>query len=148
MSINEKSVNEKLAKLDEVINLLKEYRKSSYEKFVSDQTIQGATMFNMIIGVEVIIDIGMHILSAIYHTTAREYKEVIEKLGEYEIVPEEFAKENANMAKFRNLVVHEYGAVKLDQVYENLQKAPDIFRQFAKYYVEFLENSLNHTEQD
>lgn len=139
MSINQKSVNEKLAKLNEAISLLKEYRESPYEKFISDKTLHSAAMFNMIIGVEVVVDIGMHILSAVFQTTAREYKEVIQKLGEYEIVPERFAKENADMAKFRNLLVHEYGIVDLEQVYNNIQKAPDIFRQFAKYYIEFLE---------
>ena len=134
-------MSEKLAKLDEAVNLLKEYRLAPYENFLSDKTLQGSTMYYMIIGVEVIVDIGMHILSAVYHTTAREYKEAIEKLGEYEVVPEKFAKENADMAKFRNLLVHEYGIVDLEQVYNNLQKAPDIFRKFAEYYIDFLEKT-------
>jgi len=43
------------------------------------------------------------------------------------------------MARFRNKLVHIYEEVSLDEVYQNLQKAPDIFREFAKYFQEFLE---------
>jgi len=78
---------------------------------------------------------------ALTYYNSGKYKEAIEKLGEYEVVPEKFAKENADMAKFRNLLVHEYGIVDLEQVYNNLQKAPDIFRQFAEYYIDFLEKT-------
>ena len=136
-----KSIEEKLQKLQDFIDKLEELKKVSYEQFIDISIYPDATMRNLQVGVEVIIDIGTHILSEIFQVKVSEYKEVIIKLGEAKIVPEQFAKENIPMAKFRNLLVHEYGDIDIAKVYEYLQKAPDIFRQFAKYYVEFLEKA-------
>ena len=58
------------------------------------------------------------------------------------MITEAFAKENADMTKFRNLVAHDYDKITPEGIYESLQKAPDIFRQFAKDFVEFMEKQL------
>lgn len=139
MTIDTKIIQEKLAKLNQVIKLLEKYKKVSREDFLIDFTINSAAQFNLILGIEIIVDIGNHILAEKYQVHPKEYKEVIEALGEYEIIPGDLARENVEMAKFRNLIIHQYGKVDMELVYQNLQKAPDIFRQFAKYFVEFLE---------
>lgn len=139
MSVDKKIIKEKLTKLNQVIKLLEKYKTVSREDFLIDFTINSAAQFNLILGIEIIVDIGNHILAEKYQVHPKEYKEVIEALGEYEIVPERFARENVEMAKFRNLIIHQYGKVDMKLVYQNLQKAPDIFRQFAKYFAEFLE---------
>lgn len=43
------------------------------------------------------------------------------------------------MAKFRNLIIHEYGDVDVGKVYEYTEDAPEVFRQFAQYFNDFLE---------
>lgn len=139
MSIDKDSIKEKLLKLDDAVKLLEKYRAVSREDFLTDFTTNSAAMYNLIIGIEVIIDIGAHMLSEAYQASPKEYREVIEKLGEYDIVPSVIAKEHAGMTGFRNIIVHQYGEVDMKLVYENLQKAPDVFREFAKYYMEFLE---------
>jgi len=134
-----KSVEEKLKKLREIIDKLEELKKISYDQFINESIYPDATMRNLQVGVEAVVDIGTHMLSEIFQVKVSEYKEAIQRLGETGVVPRQFAKENADMAKFRNLLVHEYGDIDIAKVYAYLQKAPDIFRQFAKYYVEFLE---------
>lgn len=143
MPIDKISIKEKLDKLTNAIKLLEQYRILSREDFLTDFTVNSAAQYNLILGIEVVVDIGNHILSEKYQARSKEYKEVIENLGEYEIAPKDFAKENADMAKFRNLIVHRYGDVDMKLVYEYLQKAPEIFRAFAKYYIEFLEKENN-----
>ena len=139
MSIDEKSIKEKLIKLEQVIKLLEKYKKVSKDNFLVDFTINSAAQHNLILGIEIIVDIGHHILTEVYQAHPKEYKEIIEMLGEYEIVPKKFAKKNVKMASFRNLIIHQYTKLNMKEVYQNLQKAPDIFRKFAKYYLEFLE---------
>ncbi|MBU4338957.1 DUF86 domain-containing protein [Patescibacteria group bacterium] len=141
MTIDKKSINKKLNKLTESLEYLEKYRKETKEDFLVDFTVNAAAMHYMVLGIEIITDIGNHILNENYQVSSDEYSEVIEKLGEYEIVPEKFAKENADMAKFRNLIIHAYDKIDMEQVYQNLQKTPDIFRKFAKYFVEFLEKN-------
>lgn len=140
MKLYEKeSVENKLFRLKEIIRILEEIRLSPKKKFLDDYQLNSAGMFNLMIGITIILDIGQHLLARYTGKTAHEYKEVIKFLGEEKIVPSEFAEENIEMAKFRNLLVHEYDKIDDAQVYDFIQKAPDIFRSFAKYFVEFME---------
>jgi len=134
-----KSIKNKLTKLQECIEVLEKLKKTPKEEFLKNKEKSGATMHYLVIGIEVIVDIGQHILSEIFQTKGETYEEVILKLGEVKVVEKNFTKENAPMARFRNLLIHDYVKVNLNKVYQNLQKAPDIFRKFAKYYLKFLE---------
>ena len=137
--VNKNSINQKLEKLEESVKMLEEYKRISQEDFLKDKTINGATIHYLVLGIEIIIDTGNHILVEIFHEHTNSYEEIILKLGETKVIPENFAKDNADMAKFRNLLIHEYIKVDMKQIYENLQKAPDTFRKFAEHYLEFLE---------
>ena len=97
-------------------------------------------MFNLVICIELIVDIGNHILTEVFQKSAKTYRETIIYLGDLNVISKEFSKENQEMTGFRNRLIHDYGRVELEEVYENLQKAPNIFRKFAKYYINFLEN--------
>lgn len=139
MSVDKETIENKLKKLDEVINKLEQCKKASREDFMIDFRISDSTMHNLVQGIEIIVDIGNHILSEVFHVRAEEYAEVIKKLGETKIVSPDFAKENIEMARFRNLIIHAYEEIDLNKVYQNLQKAPEIFRKFAKSYQKFLD---------
>ena len=136
-SAKQKTIKEKLDLLDEVIDKLKQCAAVPKEDFIADFLVSDAALHNLVLGIEIIVDIGNHILSEAFHVGADSYKETIEKLGETGVVPRDFAKKNADMAKFRNLIIHAYGEIDMKQVYQNLQKAPDIFRKFAEYFSDF-----------
>jgi len=138
MTIDKQVIERKLKKLQEVITKLEECKKFSREDFVNDYKIYDVAMYNLIMGIEVIVDIGLHILSEVFQVSVDEYRDVIKKLGEVGIISKEFASENEKMASFRNLLVHAYDKLDLDLVYQNLQKAPDVFRKFAEAYQNFL----------
>jgi len=139
--INKKTVTKKLDLLDKIIEKLQDIKELSRENFMSDFFIHDTAIRNLVLGIEIVVDIGNHILLEVFHSSADTYKDVVLTLGEAKVVPENFAKENANMADFRNLIIHAYGSLDMKQVYQHLQKAPDVFRKFAKYYVEFLEKN-------
>ncbi len=133
------SVESKLFRLKEIIKILEELSRSSKDEFVKDFKLNNLAMFNLLIGITIILDTGQYLLAKSTGKTAEEYKEAIRMLGEAGIISKEFALENADMAKFRNLMVHDYDKIDEAMVHDYLQKAPDIFRQFAKYFVEFMD---------
>lgn len=137
--INRKSISEKLELLNEVIEKLDEIKILKRDEFVSDFFIHDTAIRNLVLGIEIIVDIGNHILSEVFQSGAKSYKDVIIDLGEGGVISKDFAKENAKMADFRNLIIYACGRLDIKQVYKNLQKTPDTFRKFAKYYVRFLE---------
>src|SRR3989344_675725 len=138
MPLDKESIQERIGKLSQIIKLLDQYKAESEENFLADFTINSAAQFNLIIGIEIIVDIGSHILNELYQVRPKEYQEVITALGEQEIISKEFALRNSDMPKFRNFVIHQYEDVDMKQVYIYLQKAPDVFRKFAAYFINFL----------
>lgn len=136
---NKIEIESRLDLIKEVIEKLSNCRESSKEEFLRDFKISDSAIRNLILGVEIVTDIGNYLLAEVFQINPKEYSEVIIQLGNTGIIDKKFAEENSNMAKFRNLLVHEYIKVDLDKVYDYLQKAPDIFRKFAKHFVNFLE---------
>lgn len=131
--IEKETVASKLKRLERNINFLEEYSRLPYEAFLQDHTIQGAAMHYMVESIEIIIDIGNHVLVDVGETT-QTYKDVILKLGEQNIIPPEFAQQNLDMTGFRNLIIHAYSVIDMTKVYEQLQKTPKIFTQFSEYF--------------
>ena len=132
-------MNSKLFRLKDVIGILEKLSRSRKDEFVKKFELNNLAMFNLLIGITIILDVGQHVLSRRVGKTAEEYKEVVRMLGENGIVSKAFADENIDMAKFRNFMVHDYDKIDEAMVYDYLQKAPDVFHQFAKYFVEFME---------
>lgn len=137
--INKETIKSKISRLEKNIDILDNYRKTPKEDFFLDYTIHGAAMHYLVESIEIIVDIAGHFLSECFEESPPTYKDIISGAGKNNIVSKEFADKNCEMADFRNLIIHGYGSVDMERVYQNLQKAPDIFRQFAKYYIEFLE---------
>jgi len=136
--VDKNTIKDKLLRLREVVNILNESRESSKEEFLKDSKLSGSVMFNMVVGIELIVDIGNHILAEAFQKPAKTYKDVIIFLGEFEVIPKEFSENNKEMPDFRNKLIHDYDRVSLDKVYEYLQKAPSVFTEFAQYYAEFI----------
>lgn len=111
--------------------------------FLLTEKIKMSLYLIMFVSIELITDIGNHIITEVFQKQAKNYKEIIELLGKTGVTTEIFAKENEDMIKFRNLIAHDYEKITPEGIYENLQKAPDVFREFAKYFVEFMDKNAN-----
>ena len=134
------SIQNKLTRLDLIIALLDDFRKSSIKEFEKEPKLHGSAMYNLIIGIEIIIDIGNHLLAQTVDAQSKSYRDIISNLGIHNIIPKQFADENIEMSGFRNRLAHDYDSIDLLKVHTYLQKAPEIFRQFLEYYHNFLEN--------
>lgn len=132
-------INERIDKIREASKELIKYRERSKEEFLKNTQLQYATMFAMVLGIEAICDIGSHILGKYYLVKCEHYEDIIKNLGEYDVIPEDLSKKSKDMADFRNFLIHIYHKVDPEKVYQNLQKAPEEFTNFAKYFVKFLE---------
>lgn len=128
-------------KLQDLISDLREYAEEAQtqEDFIADKKLNGAAMFDLAIGIAIITDAGNHILSTVFQKSAEDYSDIVRLLGEVGVVPQQIINENKDMTKFRNLLIHEYADVDFKKVYAYLQKAPDVFQQFADSYSTFLD---------
>ena len=76
-----------------------------------------------------------------------DYYEAFIRLGELSVLPEEFARNLAPIAGFRNILVHEYPGIDWDEVYKNLQEMDDLVR-FAELVREWVLGKINMDPQE
>lgn len=104
---------------------LAELQKLSGQEFTEFSGGDGwkLAQFHLHRALEGIFNISSHILSRIPGATATQYKEIALKMGEYKLVPEEFAKTKlTEMAKYRNRLVHFYAQISPEELYRIIQE--------------------------
>lgn len=110
----------------------------SLKEFLEDTVSQDIAERNLQIAIQVCLDIGTHIISALGLEHPQDYKDIFPILGKEGIIPDEFASKITSMAGFRNILVHDYLKIDLNRVYSNLQRLED-FSQFARHISEFVQ---------
>ena len=90
------------------------------------------------LSIQIVIDVGNHILASISENQIEDYADIIDKLGEHSIVPIEFAEKIRDMAGFRNILVHDYIKLDLSRLYDILQNRLGDFKQFIEYIKKYI----------
>lgn len=86
------------------------------------------------LALEGVFHISSHILSRIPGGRVGEYKDIARKMGEFSIVPREFAdKPMVAMAGMRNLLVHNYSDLEPRKVYEIITDHLDDIQTFLSH---------------
>lgn len=137
--VDQISVKDKLFKLDLSIRLIEELMSRDRNILFKDDVLKSAIYFNLIVSIEIILDIGNHILSSEFNRPEDNYESIIYSLGMRGIIPKELADENKGMGSFRNLLVHDYGKIDDKKALEYAEKAPAIFRKFGEIFIKMTE---------
>ena len=135
------SIDKKLIAIDKNIAMLYEFKKISIDQLKESLKDQWAIYYGLQISIQMIIDIGNHILASLRENQVEEYVEIIDRLGEKEIIPKEFAKKIRPMAGLRNLLVHEYGIIEVEKIYKILQNNIVDFEEFHEYIQKYMRSS-------
>ncbi len=133
-----KEIHSKLEDLEKYANLLKGYREQGRERLESDLTLRGAVERYLQVSIECVLEIGEMIISKESWRKPETYREVIEILGEKNVLPARFAGRFSRIAGLRNILVHRYAAVDLDELYHHLQENIGDFDEFAKHIAKYL----------
>lgn len=134
-------IERKLEELEKCLKGLESLRVITLAELEENIEKQWAAERGLQIAVQVLIDIGAHILSSDGETGIEDYAGVIERLGTKAVIPKEFAIEVKGMTGLRNILVHEYAEVNLTVIYNLLQNRLDDFREFAGHINEYLKRN-------
>jgi len=110
-----------LGEIEKALNILKEFQKEEKEKIIGDVKTLGSVKYYFIVAMEGCIDVSNHILSREHGGVPESYADGFILLEERGTIPENLAQNLANMAKFRNLLVHLYCKVDDERLYQILQ---------------------------
>lgn len=93
------------------------------------------------LSIQSVMDVGNHILATVGENQIEDYVDIIDKLGERNIIPSEFAQAIRGMAGLRNILIHEYTRIDLNKIYELLQNRLRDFYNFIKYINQFIKKN-------
>ncbi len=137
--INPATIEDKLFRLNENIKFIEDVLKKSDQNIFTDKPLYYGLQHLLQISIEIIIDISSHILAEKFSVNPKTYSDVIVALGEKNILNQKFAAEQAEMAKFRNMLVHYYDSIDDKKVLKYGRSAPEIFHIFGKAFTDFLQ---------
>jgi len=101
----------KLAELERNLEQIREYSNITIEQYSSDWKVQRIIERTLQIMIETCVDISGHIISDKGYRIPKSYADTFRILYEENILEKELFEIMEKMAKFRNIVVHNYDEV-------------------------------------
>ena len=132
-------IENKIKKIESTHDLLDEIGKDCKKKFLTDKIYQGALLHYLYLISDSCIALAEMVIKHKDLPFADSYYESIDTLGEYNVIPADFAYDFAKIASFRNFLAHHYEKVDYIVVCEkSLNKLDDI-----KSYLNYIKKDLN-----
>ena len=129
--VDEALVLRKLASLDDYRKQISEFSSITVDSYRSDWKVQRIIERTLQMMIELCADVAGHLISDAALRTPETYADTFRVLGENGILTTEQTAVMEKMAKFRNIVVHQYEAVDSEIVVLILRKHLDDFQLFS-----------------
>ncbi len=133
-------VRERLKYLRNEVQYLKQERAaaSSFESYVKDVRLRRAVERSLQVAVEACLDIARRIIAVEGFRYPENNQDAFRVLIEEKIVPTQLLDTLQEMARFRNLIVHDYAKIDDARVYGILKQRLGDFDAFARAIAEYL----------
>ncbi len=128
----------KLSKLEDYHSQITEYKDITLAKYTQDWKIQRIVERTLQMMIETCSDIAGHIIADMKYRVPASYADTFKVLRENLIIEEDQAETLVKMAKFRNVVVHDYDQVDAEIVIGILHNRLKDFITFKDAVVSFL----------
>ncbi len=129
----------KIAGMSEYLDQLMEFSDITVESYSSEWKTQRIIERTLQMMIEVCADIAGHIISDSGYRIPKTYSDAFKILGEHGILDETLSHKMEQMAKFRNIVVHQYDEIDASIVVDILQKHLSDFNDYKDAIVKQLE---------
>ena len=128
-----------LQEMDEALADWDRYQTTITEEAINtNRDTRNMVMHAMLISIQSCIDIANHLIARENLRRPTTYREAFEILTEASVIPQELGEELADLAGFRNVLVHIYWRIDLQRVYEILQSGLTPLRQFRNVISQLL----------
>lgn len=123
---------ERLSRLEKNVAELVKFRKeNSAEDVQSDLQKQWILRYGLFESIQIVIDLACHIVSKHNVGSPQNYADCVNVLLKEKYISKDLAAKITAMTGLRNLLVHEYGLIEINQLYSFLDSLND-FQDFAE----------------
>jgi len=144
---NIKVLERHIADVESAVQTLHKLKRYSIEEVEDDGEVLWAIERGLQVAIQNLLDIGSHILSAEAVNDYEDYTQIIDRLGDRGVIPKDFAASIRGMAGFRNILVHEYLRVDLEEVYRILHEQLDDFSRFVGFVRTYLSGKVSEAPE-
>ena len=137
--VDKSLVLRKLSDLSDLYRQMLEYRGITTRRYAADWKSQRIVERTLQMMVEICLDVANHIISDKGYRRPVGYADHFTVLRENKILISRLTARMMQMAKFRNLIVHNYDKIDAEIVVGILKKSLPAFDAFKKAVVKFLE---------
>ena len=140
MSIDKVMIEGKMDIIERNLDFLATYKKINEQDFLQSYKDVQAVKYSLLEIIEACIDLASHISVAGNFERAESFAEIFEILAKQKILPTQLAAKLADMARFRNLLVHSYGKVDNVRVLEFVKMELNDIKRFIESILKHVEN--------
>ena len=112
----------KLAELSEYLDQVREFENTTVEDYSFDWRTQRIIERTLQMMIEICVDLASHIISDSGYRIPKTYADAFKILYEHDVLGKTLFKNMERMAKFRNVVVHQYDTIDAEIVVGILHK--------------------------
>ncbi|ATZ61212.2 MAG: hypothetical protein DDT40_00305 [candidate division WS2 bacterium] len=128
---DKEGVIDHLRELEEATGDWKRYQSISLKELRSDRDKRNMVLHALLVSIQTAIDIANHLITERGLRKPSTYRESFEILSEEGILPSELGDALSDLAGFRNVLVHIYWKLNLEEVYGVLKNDLKIIKEFS-----------------
>jgi len=136
--VDEALLLRKVSELEEYLAQIREYKGIHLDEYRSDWKIQRIVERTLQMMIETCVDIAGHIISDKKSRIPVSYADTFKVLEESGILSNQLFEKMEKMAKFRNVVVHQYDKVDGEIVVGILQRDLEDFLSYKEVIIDFI----------
>lgn len=132
-------IESKISSILNYLKILKSYQHYSEEELKGDLTLRGAVERYLYLLSQVTIDLAESLIALKDFRRPSTYSETFHILHEENLISKDLTEKLINMAKFRNVIAHDYENLDFGIIYDVLQNHLQDIEEFLKQ----IKNKLN-----
>ncbi|QXO93876.1 DUF86 domain-containing protein [Methanospirillum purgamenti] len=126
MVLSDKEVVSTLcSELNTAMDALDDIVSSGQEEFMANRHIRGSAKYHLLVAIEAVLDLSSHLITQNSWRFPEDYADTFLVMAENGFISRDEAEHLADMARFRNRLVHQYWKIDDDVIWDILIKDRD-----------------------
>jgi len=138
---DQKGIIDHIQELELAIADWKRYQQIPLDEFLKDRDKQNMILHALLIATQSAIDIANHLIAEFKLTRPTTYRECFEILEAANLLPSDLASNLADLAGFRNVLVHIYWRLDLNEIHKILLEDLPTLQKYLQWVKNLLKNS-------
>ncbi|MHA1278890.1 MAG: type VII toxin-antitoxin system HepT family RNase toxin [Candidatus Helarchaeota archaeon] len=129
---DQEGITDHIIELEQAIDDWKRYQKIKLDELKTDRDKKNMVLHALLVSIQAAIDIANHLIASNKLPRPSTYRESFDILAEAKFLSSNLANQLADLAGFRNLLVHVYWRLDMELVYNILKNDLDTLTEFIR----------------